>query len=110
MSTRAYERRNRLLLSLPPSELDRLIPELEPAYYERERILLDVDSPLDQIYFPDSGIISVVAVYENGDLIEMATIGREGCTALQATLGAACSSLRLLVQIPGYMTKMSRSS
>jgi CRP-like cAMP-binding protein len=38
----------------------------------------------------------------------MATIGREGCTAVQAVLGAKTSSVRLLVQIPGSAAKMSR--
>jgi hypothetical protein len=39
------------------------------------------------VFFPDSGVVSVVAVYENGNIIEMATIGREGCTGFQAILG-----------------------
>jgi CRP-like cAMP-binding protein len=53
-------------------------------------------------------VISAVAVYADGSIIETATIGREGCSAVQATLGAANSSLRLLVQLPGRATRMSR--
>jgi len=62
---------------------------------------MDVDSSLDHVFFPDSGVVSVVAVYADGSIIEMATIGREGCTAIQAIFGAKISSVRLLVQIPG---------
>jgi CRP-like cAMP-binding protein len=40
----------------------------------------------------------------------MATIGREGCTAVQAVVGAESSSVRLLVQIPGEAPKMSREA
>jgi len=69
---------------------------------------MDADSSLDHVFFPDSGVVSVVAVYEDGNIIEMATIGREGCTAVQAVLGAKSSSVRLLVQIPGTAAKMSR--
>jgi CRP-like cAMP-binding protein len=69
---------------------------------------MDADSPLDHVYFPDSGVVSVVAVYADGSIIEMATIGREGCTAVQAVFGAKSSSVRLLVQIPGSAAKMSR--
>jgi hypothetical protein len=36
----------------------------------------------------------------------MATIGREGCTGLQAVFGAKESSVRFLVQIPGSATKI----
>ena len=69
---------------------------------------MDADSPLDHIFFPDSGVVSVVAVYADGSIIEMATIGREGCTGVQAVFGAKSSSVRLLVQIPGSAAKMSR--
>jgi len=69
---------------------------------------LDVDASLDHVLFPNSGVISVVAVYADGNVIEMATIGREGCTGVQAFFGARRSSGRLLVQIPGSATKMSR--
>ena len=84
------------------------MPELEPIECQRAQILLDADSSLDHVFFPDSGVVSVVAVYEDGKIIEMATIGREGCTGVQAVLGAKSSSVRLLVQIPGTAAKMSR--
>jgi len=38
---------------------------------------MDADSSLDHVFFPDSGVASVVAVYADGAIIEMATIGRE---------------------------------
>jgi len=69
---------------------------------------MDADSSLDHVFFPDSGVVSVVAVYADGSVIEMATIGREGCTGMQAFFGAKISSVRLLVQIPGSAAKMSR--
>ena len=110
MSGPAHWPRNRLLLALSSTDLKRLMPGLERIRCEREQILLDADSSLDYIFFPDSGVVSVVAVYEDGSIIEMATIGREGCTAVQATLGAKSSSVRFLVQIPGGATKMSRGT
>ena len=86
------------------------MPELEQIRCEREQVLLDADSSLDHVFFPDSGVISVVAVYADGSIIEMATIGREGCSGVQAALGAKSSSARLLVQIPGSAAKMSRAA
>jgi CRP-like cAMP-binding protein len=101
---------NRLLLALPSRNLKRLMPELEHIRCERGQILMDADRSLDHVYFPDSGVVSVVAVYANGSVIEMATIGREGCTGMQAFFGAKASSVRLLVQIPGSAAKMSRAA
>jgi CRP-like cAMP-binding protein len=100
--------RNRLLLALPFADLTRLMPALERISCEREQVLIDVDSPLDHVFFPDSGVVSAVAVYGDGRVIEMATIGREGCTGMQAAIGAESSFYRLLVQIPGGAAKMTR--
>src|SRR5262245_26337735 len=101
---------NRLLLALSARDLKRLRPELEYIRCERKQVLIDADSSLDHVFFPDSGVVSVVAVYADGSVIEMATIGREGCTGMQAVLGARSSSVQLLVQIPGSAAKMSRAA
>ena len=102
--------RNRLLLALSDCDLKQLLPELEHIECKREQVLIDADSSLDYVFFPDSGVISVVAVYPDGSIIEMATIGREGSTGFQAVFGAKTSSARLLVQVPGSAAKMSRQA
>src|SRR6266403_4009425 len=100
---------NRLLLALSSSDLQQLMRELEQIHCEREQVLMDADSSLDHVYFPDSGVVSVLAVYADGSIIEMATIGREGSTGVQAVFGAKVSSVQLLVQIPGSAAKISRA-
>jgi CRP-like cAMP-binding protein len=109
MSAQSYRPGNRLLLALPSRNLEQLMPEIEQIRCERGQVLMDADSPLDHVFFPDSGVVSVVAVYADGSIIEMATIGREGCTSVQAIFGAESSSVRLLVQIPGGAAKMPRA-
>ena len=101
---------NRLLLALPTRNLKRLMPDLEYIRCQRADVLMNADGPLDHLFFPDSGVVSVLAVYANGTVIEMATIGREGCTGVQAAFGANRSSVQLLVQIPGSAAKMSRAA
>src|SRR6202166_2547469 len=102
--------RNRLLLAPPSRNLKRLMPELEQIRCQRAQILMDADSALDHVFFPDSGVVSVVAVYADGSIIEMATVGREGFTDVQAVFGAKRSSVQLLVQIPGSAARMSRAA
>src|ERR1700694_3110074 len=102
--------RNRLLLALPSRDLKRLMPELKHIRCQSEQVLMDADNSLDHVFFPDSGVVSVVAVYSDGSIIEMATRGREGCPGGQAVFGAKSSSVRLLVQIPGSAAKMSRGA
>jgi CRP-like cAMP-binding protein len=102
--------RNRLLVALPPRQLRQILPELEFVECPRQKVLIDADSPLQDVYFPDTGVISVVAVYPDGSIIEMATIGREGGTGFQAVFGASTSSARLLVQVPGRAARMPRTA
>ena len=101
---------NRLLLALPSSNLKRLMTELKQVPCQHGQILMDADGSLDNVFFPDSGVISVVAVYADGSIIEMATVGREGCTGFQAFFGEKESSVRLLVQISGSASKLSRAA
>jgi CRP-like cAMP-binding protein len=110
MNARSNWPRNRLLLALPSATLKRLMPDLENVSCQREQVLMDADSPLDHVFFPNSGVVSVVAVYSDGSIIEMATVGREGCSAVQAIFGARSSSVRLLVQIPGGAARISRAA
>jgi CRP-like cAMP-binding protein len=109
MDTPADWPRNRLLLALPSRNLKQLQADLEFVECRREQVLVEADSPLD-VYFPDSGVISVVAVYPDGSIIEMATIGREGGTGFQAVFGAKTSSARFYVQLPGTAAKMKRAA
>ncbi len=101
--------RNRLLRALPSRNLKRLMPDLEQIRCQRAHVLMNADSALDHVFFPDSGVVSVVAVYADGNIIEMATVGREGFTDVQAVFGAKRSSVQLLVQIPGSAARMSRA-
>src|SRR5580704_17520052 len=108
MNTSSNWPRNRLLLALPSRNLKRLMPELEQIRCDRAQVLMDADGALDHVFFPDSGVVSVVAVYADASIMEMATIGSEGCSGVQAILGAKRSSVQLLVQIPGTAARMSR--
>ena len=101
---------NRLLLALSRRDLEWLTPRLEHVACERGQVLVDADGSLEHVYFPDSGVISIVAVYPDGSIIEMATIGREGTTGFQAAFGAKVSSARFLVQLPGTAARLTRTA
>ena len=100
--------RNRLFLALSPAQLRRLRPALDTVPCTRDQVLIDADHAIDQVYFPESAVVSLSTVFADGTVVDMATIGREGCTGVQAVLGAKVSSVRLLTQIPGTAMRMSR--
>lgn len=89
---------NDLLASLPGTELDALLPYLEPVYLERGLCLCELEGPLTHVYFPVRGIVSLGYAAANGDTVELALVGRDGVIGVEAFLGAETSSHRGTVQ------------
>lgn len=71
--------------------------------------LLDAGEPINRIYFPLEGVISIVSVYDDGDMTELATIGREGFSSVNALLGGKTTPARLLVQAEGASLAIPRA-
>jgi CRP-like cAMP-binding protein len=76
---------NRLLAALPPDDYRRILPALKPAPLKLKRVLYKPADVVDEVYFPGGGFVSVVTVLANGDMVEVATIGREGMVGVSAT-------------------------
>lgn len=70
--------RNYLLSSLPAAELNMLSDGLELVELPHGRLVCELNDVADFVYFPTSGIGSVVAVSPNGKRAEAGLIGREG--------------------------------
>jgi CRP-like cAMP-binding protein len=81
--------RNRLLAELLPIDFALLAPHLRDAHYKQGVLLQNAGDPIERVYFPQSGMISVLAVMQAGNAIETATIGREGDVGAIAGLGGA---------------------
>ncbi len=92
-------RANRLLLGLPDAELNRIRPALEPVHLPRPTELEGANEEIRFVYFPTSGVASIVAMDENGESVDTATIGREGMTGLGVFLGTRQSPVRTIVQV-----------
>jgi CRP-like cAMP-binding protein len=62
--------------------------------------------PIEQVYFPDSGILSVVANGDNKQSIEVGLIGREDMTGMAVVMGADRSPHQTFVQSAGRALKI----
>jgi CRP-like cAMP-binding protein len=101
-------RGNRLLRGLPEAELQRIRPALEPVFLPRPAELEAANEEIRFVYFPTSGVASIVALDEDGESVDTAMIGREGMTGLAVFLGTGQSPVRTIVQVP--MTGMRMES
>jgi CRP-like cAMP-binding protein len=62
---------------------------------------------IDRVYFPISGMISLLVAWRNGDIVETGVVGREGAFGLQSGLGERQSYNRATIQIPGRFAVIS---
>jgi CRP-like cAMP-binding protein len=75
---------NDLLAALPAEVLRRLWPALEPVPLVLKDILHRTGEPIEHVYFPGGGFVSELTVLETGEMVEIATIGREGMVGIFA--------------------------
>lgn len=93
-------RKNYLLRGLSDAEYDRLRSSLEPVRLPRPTELEAANEPVRFVYFPTSGVASIVSIDEGGESVDTAMIGREGMTGLAVFLGTDQSPVRTIVQVP----------
>ena len=99
--------RNDLLASLPPDELDQLRPNLHPATFVFRQVVHEVGSPLDDVFFPESGLISLTADTSDTGLVEVGMTGREGFVGTAVLLNPqALATHQAIVQLPGTGHRM----
>jgi CRP-like cAMP-binding protein len=92
---------NRFLATLPPHDFSLLAPHLRTVALEQGVMLHDVGQEIEGVYFPHTGMVSLVAVMQSGATVETATIGRSGVIGANAGLGATRTFGRAIVQLPG---------
>jgi CRP-like cAMP-binding protein len=98
---------NSLLDALPGDEQALIAPHLVQLELERGRLLYDPGDPIDQVYFPHDGVISLMTLMESGAAIESATIGPEGALGLMAAVAPRQSLSRAIVQTPLRAARIS---
>jgi CRP-like cAMP-binding protein len=93
--------RNRLLAALAPPDIALLAPQLSAVTLEEGSILQEAETAIEEVYFPISGLISLVTVMRAGETVETAMVGREGALGSFASLAPAHAFARGVVQIRG---------
>src|SRR6266481_10070014 len=98
---------NKLLSALPRGQFDLLAPHLTTVSLPQGEMLVGAGEEFDHVYFPQSGMLSLLAVLRNGKAIETATVGREGVVGAMAGFGLYKSLVRVVVQLPIAVSKLS---
>lgn len=93
--------RNKLLSSLPESDLEILRPHLVPVILELGRILHSPGELVRTVYFLEDGICSSVLIMADGSTVEVGIVGKEGFVGSPAILGTESSLNQTVIQLAG---------
>ena len=94
-------RRNHLLASLPATDYDRLLPNLEAIDLPLGMVLYESGGTLGYVYFPTDSIISLLYVMQDGASAEIAVTGFEGLVGIALFMGGDTTPSRAVVQSAG---------
>lgn len=97
---------NRLLAALPSGEYHSLFPKLEEIPLTYGENIYERGEIIRYVYFPNSGIVSLLVGIENSSTLEVGIVGREGLVGLSVFLGVKTSNNRAIVQGAGVAMRM----
>jgi CRP-like cAMP-binding protein len=77
---------NHFLCSLSPHDAALIEPHLRPVHLPRKTIFYNAEDILERVYFPYSGIISIVVAMSGGNFVEAGMLGRNGVVGAGSAL------------------------
>jgi CRP-like cAMP-binding protein len=98
---------NKLLAGLGREDFVLIAGHLSVSKLPQGSVLLESGEEADEVFFPLSGMVSLVVVMKDGKAIETATVGREGVIAGMAGLGLHISQVRAIAQLPLEVARIS---
>ena len=97
---------NHILSALPQAEYERIAPALRPERLSAGSILYESGEPVSHVYFPNTGMVSLVSLVDNRSFLEVGMIGSEGIVGVSAILGLNRMPQRAIVQLAGDAMKV----
>src|SRR5690349_8919209 len=92
---------NRCEARLPQPDRQRLLALLKPVTLEFDQTLYESGGPIEHAYFSTGAVFSALTIMEDGDAIEVATVGLEGLVGHFDSSGGKISPHKVIVQIGG---------
>lgn len=99
--------RNQVFVALPRAVQELAAQRLVRETMEAWQLLRDESDPIQSVYFPVDGIISIVSLTAEGIIAESYAAGRDGIAGAELMLGAKRTIYRTMCQVPGACYKMT---
>jgi CRP-like cAMP-binding protein len=100
---------NRILTALPALEREELFGLVRNVTLPVKTVLFEPGTPIQALYFPTDGVISLVTPLHDGAIVEVATIGNEGIVGVPVVpLGGL--AVRAISQVAGHSLRMDTAA
>lgn len=109
VETTTQPKENRLLALLPEEEYVAVLPYLEPCPMPRAFMIVEANAAIEHVYFPCSGIGSVINISPEGNRVEAGLFGRDGFAPTAAAIDAGVSISEVTVQVPGFAYRLPQA-
>src|SRR6266536_3277903 len=101
---------NRLLAALPKKDYQALHHQLEEVPLVFEEILYRPNVLISDVYFPNSGILSLLAGVNGRATLEVGLVGKEGMLGMSVFMGVNTSQNRVVVQGAGSAMRIKATA
>lgn len=98
---------NRILDALPQNIYAAVERQVKPVELVFGDVLADTGEPVDRVYFPTAGVVSLVVEMKVGDMIETAMVGRDGVANATAALDGKVALHKAIVQVAGQASAIA---
>ncbi len=105
--TEKNQSKNRLLATLPIETYQNILAKTERIELIFNKDVYEHGDVISDVYFPESGIVSLLSAVEANSTLEVGIVGNEGMVGLPVFLGVKTSNNRAVVQGAGFALKMS---
>jgi CRP-like cAMP-binding protein len=99
--------RNSVLGALLATQYDRVLPKLEHVTLQAGQTLYRAEQEIEDVYFPEQAVVSMIDSMDDGRTVEVGIIGREGIVGLNVFLGGVITPDKAVVQLAGGAMRMS---
>ena len=97
---------NQLISSLPTDARNLINPHLESVILRRRSVLYRVGGPVRHVYFPHSGLVSLMVTMKSGRAAESAVVGQDGMVCSAIVLDVLKALDEASVEIPGKAARI----
>ena len=100
---------NHFLLSLSDTDRNLIFPHLKRVTIPRETIIFKAEDTIERVYFPHSGIISLIVGLSSGQFVEAGMLGRNGVIGAGAALDGTIALNTAIIQADSAGTMIDAS-